>query len=251
MGETTTIPCRNRLAADLTMSKTRPLLAFCLAVLALGLGGCGSGSSGSTTGTDTAATSANAGGASPQKVAEAAKGSQNKADQKQQSGKQPASAPPKEPTHFKPPAHHDSGGGVKQFEQKGGDNSIQESGDEADAGEFAEAAATLHTFLDARAARAWEVACEQMSSAVVKELVSQLGSAEKGGSCAHVLFSLTSTVPDEALREAAVADVGALRVEGDRGFILFRGPGGQSFFMPMAREGDHWKVAAIAASPLL
>lgn len=232
------------------MPKINPFLALFLAAAALAWGGCGSGSSGPTGSSGSTATTAGTG--APKGSGRQA-GGESKSPQDQQPRKQPKAAEtdPQEPAHFKPPSHHDSGGGVKPFETKAGDNSVQESGEEASGGEFAEAAAALHAFLDARAARAWKVACAQMSAAVVQELVGQLGSAAgKSAGCPEVLYRLTAAVPDGALHKAAIADVGALRVEGDRGFILFRGPGGQKFFMPMVREGGHWKVAAVAASPL-
>lgn len=233
------------------MPKISPFLALCLAVAALALGGCGSDSSGSTSFGGTASTAAATGASKGSSKQAGGESSGSQGQQPQHKQPKPAETHPKEPAHFKPPTHHDSGGGVKPFESKAGDNSVQESGEEASSDDLAEAAATLHAFLDARAARAWKVACAQMSSAVVEELVSQLGSSTgKQAGCAGVLYSLTAAVPDGALRKSAAADVGALRVEGDHGFILFRGPGGQKFFMPMVQEGGHWKVAAVAASPL-
>lgn len=38
--------------------------------------------------------------------------------------------------------------------------------------------------------------------------------------------------------------------EGDRGFLLFHGVLGADYFMPMAREGGMWRVAAIAPSAI-
>jgi hypothetical protein len=229
-----------------TLSTPRALPAISLIVLVLILGGCGSGSS-----TTTSPSEPSTGGETAPSGQGKKPTAKDRSAPKPQAKPAPHHAAPKETAHFTPPTHHDSGGGVKQFEVKGGDNSIQESGDEASSSEFAEAAATLHAFLDARAARAWKVACEQMSPAVAKQLVSELGSAGgKQADCAEVVASLTAGVPAAALRQAAVADVGALRVEDDHGFIIFRGTGGETFFMPMVREGDHWKVAAIAASLL-
>ena len=153
----------------------------------------------------------------------------------------------------KPKAEADSGGGAKQFEVRGGDNSIQEYGEEQSGSEFAAAAEVLHAYLDARAAGAWDVACEQLAAAVTDELVRQLGAAQGGekAGCREILVSLTASVPAAALREAARAEVGAFRVSGGSGFLLFRGARGENFFIPMHREDGDWKVAAIAASPLL
>lgn len=145
-----------------------------------------------------------------------------------------------------------SGGGIAQFESKGGDNSIQQYGSEASGSEFAEASKVLHAYLDARAAGDWGAACEQLASRMTEELVRQLGAGQggEGADCGEVLATLTAAVPRAVLREAARADVGALRVEGESGFLLFRGARDEDFFIPMAREDGGWKVAAVAASPL-
>ena len=152
----------------------------------------------------------------------------------------------------KPPAHHDSGGGSAQFRTKGGDNSIEELGDEASSSEFEQAATTLHTFLDARAAHDWRAACESLAPLVAQQLEQQFGGGSGGKSqgCAQVLAALSASFTPQALREAAVADADALRAEGERGFLLFEGAHGTAYFMPMSREDGSWKVAAVAASVL-
>jgi hypothetical protein len=155
---------------------------------------------------------------------------------------------------FAPKTHHDSGGGTKQFETKGGDNSIQESGSEASGSEFGQAAAVVHLYLDARAAGAWKDACGALSASVTEsltQLTSQGASdAARTPTCPQLLASLSVGLPRSALREAAKADVGAVRVEGDGGFVLFTGAEGTNYFIPIAKEGGTWKVAAIAASPV-
>lgn len=154
--------------------------------------------------------------------------------------------------HFAPRPHHDSGGGPRQFVQKGGDNSIQEFGSEAGSSDFAAATTALHAYLDARAAHAWAASCEYLVAGAAEQLA-QLSAAGGGQgkqpSCAEVLAGLSAGVPDAALREAAQADAAALRTEGGRAFLIFKGAGG-TYFMPMAHEGGAWKVAAIAPSAL-
>lgn len=155
---------------------------------------------------------------------------------------------PSEDSHFTPPRHHDSGGGAAQYKIKGADNSIQESGTEASSAEFDEAAAALHAYLDARAAGAWSVACDNLARGVVGQLAALGGEGGDAHSCAEILAGLTAGVSPGALREATVADVGSLRVDGDSGFLLYRGAHGTTWFVPMAREDGSWKVAALAAS---
>jgi hypothetical protein len=151
---------------------------------------------------------------------------------------------------FNPPAHHDSPTGAAPFEVKGGDNSIQEFGAEGDAADFEAAATALHGYLDARAAGAWRAACSYMSPGVAESLAQLSGGSGGEASCPETIASLSAAVPAAALREVAEADVGALRVEGDRAFLLFHGAHGVDYFMPMAQEDGGWKVAAIAASAI-
>lgn len=148
----------------------------------------------------------------------------------------------------KPAEHPDSPTATASFKTPGADNSIPEFGTEAPTSEFEAAAAALYGYLDARAHSDWERACSYISRAAAASL-SQLTDSG-GASCARSLAALSEGVAAAALREAAVAEVGALRVEGQRAFLLFHGAGGADYFMPVARQGSAWKVAAIAPSPL-
>jgi hypothetical protein len=207
-------------------------------LLTLALAACGSGSPDSTTGTASAV--------------EPTVADKPAADGDDKGAKPRAEVDSQDP-EFTPQPHQDSGGGTGQFEAEGGDNSIQEYGEETSGSDFAEAAEVLHVYLDARAAGAWDVACKQLPAAIAGELVRQLGAArgEQKPSCGETLAALAAAVPAAALREAAEVDVGALRVEGDTGFLLLRGAGDEHYFIPMRREDGGWKVAGIAASPLL
>lgn len=150
-----------------------------------------------------------------------------------------------------PPARHGSAAAAR-FTTKGGDNSIQESGSEGSRAELAAAAPVLRGYLNARAAGHWGLACSQMAPGTAASLT-QLGGGKGGrAGCPRALASLSAGIPPTALREAAVAEVGhgALREEGDRAFLLFRGAHGADYFMPMVREDGAWKVAALAPSPL-
>lgn len=154
---------------------------------------------------------------------------------------------------FSPKQHQDSGGGAEQFRVKGGDNSVQEFGGEAEGTEFDEAATALHNFLDARAAGAWAAACEYMAESVIESLQELATQSQqlKGAACAAILGKLTNPAAKDLLHEEAErADVGSLRVEGERGFVLFHGPDGEVLVVPMAREDGTWKVAALASTPL-
>jgi len=163
---------------------------------------------------------------------------------------------------FVPEEHDDSGGGSAQYRVKGGDNSVQEFGAEADEAERDDAATALHNFLDARAQETWEAACSYLSSDVreslesfavkAREAAAKQDSAERfdATSCASILRRLTNRAALPELRkEAALADVGSLRIGGDRAFVIYTGLGGTIMAIPVVNE-DGWKVASLAGTPL-
>jgi hypothetical protein len=155
--------------------------------------------------------------------------------------------------HFVPKPHHDSGGGSAQYRVKGGDNSIQEFGSEVEGSEFEEAAAALHGFLDARAAGDWGAACSYMSKGVVESFKQLAAQSKQAGStsCASILEALTNPAAKQAMQaEADQANVGSLRTEGERAFLIYTGYEKTVFAMPMAQEDGGWKVASLAGTPL-
>lgn len=233
------------------MRRVSKTLAGALAVflLAAGLAACGGGSSdssGSSSGEAGQAQSeeSSAGSGSKQGEAQSGDGKQGESESSSHKG---------EATEFTPKQHSDSGGGSQQYVQKGGDNSVQEFGKEADQQELNNAAAALHNFLDARAEGNWAAACDYMSKSVVESFEKLAAQAKqlKSTSCAGILEKLTNPAAKSAMKqEAEQADVGSLRVEGDRSFVIYKGPKGAVLAMPMADEGGDWKVASLAGTPL-
>ncbi len=108
----------------------------------------------------------------------------------------------------------------------------------------------LHGFLDARAERNWAAACGYLSQGATQGFGSAVtGSA--GSSCAATLAALTGKVPTSTLREAAVADVGSLRVKGGQAFLIYSGaPKDTVYAISVSREGGAWKVASLSGVPL-
>lgn len=164
---------------------------------------------------------------------------------------------------FVPKQHDDSGGGSTQYRIEGGDNSVQEFGAEADDAELDAAATALHNFLDARAQEAWATACLYLSTDVresleefavkAQEAAAKQGKAEQADetSCASILGRLTNRAALPELRkEAAKADVGSLRIEGDRAFLIYTGLNGSIIAIPVTNENGSWKVASLAGTPL-
>ncbi len=154
---------------------------------------------------------------------------------------------------FVPKQHSDSGGGAEQFKVKGGDNSVQEFGEEADSEEFDAAAVALHNFLDARAEGNWAATCQYLSKAVIdsfEKLAAQAKQIDDTG-CGGILEKLTNPAAARSLKEeAAKASVGSLRIEDEQAFVIYTGIDGTVLAMPMANEDGDWKVASLAGTPL-
>lgn len=143
-----------------------------------------------------------------------------------------------------------AGEGSAAFRSKGGDNSIQEFGDEADEGERQAAEDSVNGYLQARADGDWKKSCEYLAAGAVKPLEQLAESSPqlKGKGCAAIIGALSAQMPASSRSNPLVDGVAALRIEGDQAFALFHGPQGTDFFIPLAKEGDEWKVAALAAS---
>jgi hypothetical protein len=228
----------------------KTLVAACVAlVLAAGLVACGGSDNSDSTSTkvDSQSQASAPDVDTPQDSGKGKSGSasQGKADS------DTSSAP--EASDFVPKQHSDSGGGSEQFKVKGGDNSIQEFGAEADESEFEEAATALHNFLDARAEGNWAATCNYMSKSVIEsfeKLVSQ--SKEPADmSCSEILGKLVNPAAKALIEaEAEKADVRSLRTEGEQAFLIYTGTEGTILAMPMANEDGEWKVASLAGTPL-
>jgi len=150
---------------------------------------------------------------------------------------------------FEPREHEDSGGGSRQFRIEGGDNSVQEFGREASEAEMRAAGAALHGFFDARAAGDWAAACDYLARDFIRTVQQTTGGP--GQDCAVLFEGLAEGVPRRELREAAYANVGSLRTDGEGGFLIYRGlPRGTVYAIPVSSEGGSWKIAAQAGTVL-
>jgi hypothetical protein len=135
----------------------------------------------------------------------------------------------------------------------GGDNSVQLYGAEGEVDQRDQAIATTRTYLNARLAGNWSLACEQMSSDLKQGLKQLTGGAQKENKnapkgCAGALRALTVGVPKAALRRSArVGKLLSFRVEGEQAFLIFKS-GNKAKFMPMDNQDGEWKVGGIEAS---
>jgi hypothetical protein len=144
-----------------------------------------------------------------------------------------------------------SGGGSEQFRSKGGDNSIQEFGEESES-ELQEVAEIVHGFYAARAEEKWEKACSYLAKSNIEQL-EQLGRQSpelKNAGCGPVLKAFTRPLPAAVDREITTVDAGSFRREGEQGFLVYYGSGHTVYAMPLREEGGAWKVAALSGSEL-
>ncbi|MGE5280850.1 MAG: hypothetical protein ACM3N0_00750 [Chloroflexota bacterium] len=221
------------------------LPAAALLALACALSSCGGSGSGTSSSSTHASseTESRSGGES-----EAGTGGKKQSESSKQGGggdeKAAKTAAPVAPLKV-------SGGGSAQYRVKGGDNSVQEFGAESSGSELEEAATALHDFLVARARGEWQQACANLSKTVVEQLEQLAARAQQSGTdCPATLAGLTPNLPPKVARESTIVDAGSLRVEGTRGFLIYRGLEGTVYATNMAREGGSWKVGALSGVPL-
>jgi hypothetical protein len=145
-----------------------------------------------------------------------------------------------------------SGGGSDQFRVEGGDNSVQEYGEESDESELQEAAEIVHSFYVARAEEQWDTACSYLAKANIEQL-KQLAAQSpqfKDAGCAPLLRGFTRPLPPAINREITAVDAGSLRREGEQAFLIYYGADHTVYAMPLRDEGGTWKVAALSGSAL-
>jgi hypothetical protein len=227
----------------------RPFAALVVAILAMvALGACGG------SGSDTTASENSTGTATPPPASEHSGTEANSnapgggsSEAKPKSSGSGESSPGVETAPLKV-----SGGGSAQYRVKGGDNSIQDFGEESGESELEEAAASLHDFLVARAGGDWAAACSHLSKTTERQLEQLASQSSKlsGAGCAGILAALTPPLPAKVQRESTIVDAGSLRTEGEQAFLIYRGAEGTVYAIPMKPEGGAWKVGALAATPL-
>jgi hypothetical protein len=219
----------------------RPLATLFLVLLATALlAACGSSSD---SGSSTAASTGES--ASPTAGKSEGAGSGEEGEARGENGKGERKKKPDVATPLKV-----SGGGSQQFVVKGGDNSVQEFGDEADEAELGEAAEAVHGFFVARAEGRWADACSHLSASTLEQL-QQLAAKSDRANCASFLASFTTRLPPAAWRAITTVDAGSLRQEGERAFLIYYGaPGRTVYAMPLTEEDGQWKVGALSGDAL-
>jgi hypothetical protein len=138
------------------------------------------------------------------------------------------------------------------FRTPGGDNSIQEYGNEGKASERSEAENSIEALYAAFSSGNWaEVCSKYLSSKNVEEIkiLSEKSPQVKGSGCAGVLSQLNTT-PSGNTPDRPKGGVASLRIEGDTAFAIYRGADGKGYALPLKREEGVWKLTALGPTPL-
>ncbi|HEX5376515.1 MAG TPA: hypothetical protein VFW48_10205 [Solirubrobacterales bacterium] len=228
----------------MTREGIRRTAALCAAVLAAGaISACGD--SGSTTTGTSPAKEIDSG---PGKANKTGSTGSNEGGSQSQQGDEPADPS----TRVEPAPLKVSGGGSGQYRVEGGDNSIQNFGEEGEEGELEEAATALHDYLVARADEDWAAACTTLARTVTDQLdvLASKSDQLEGKDCAAILGVLTPPLPAAVRRESTIVDAGSLRLEDERAFLIYRGAKNAGYAVLMEQEDGAWKVGALAATPI-
>jgi hypothetical protein len=245
-----------------TRDGKRLLAAFiAAALLAAGLGACGGSSSDSSSSTEATTTGDSTSSAEAESKSRDKNGDQGQSHgqgQKGQSGSRDDRSQPRQEGGGGSSSQNVaaplkvSGGGSEQFRTKGGDNSVQEYGEEGGESELQEVAEIVHSFYVARAEEQWDTACSYLAQSNIEQL-EQLASQSpqfKGAGCAPILNAFTRPLPAAVQREITTVDAGSFRHDGEQGFLIYYGPEQTVYSMPMRNEDGSWKVAALSGSAI-
>ena len=247
---------------------SRGVLALTVCV-ALALGGCGGGDDSASTSSGTSeATTAPTQAEGKSAASQDAKKSDHSSSKSKQ-GKGPTEkakgngsqrhgggSSSKPPKPVKPPriSSRPTAGskapapGVKTV--KGGDNSVQEYGVEADESSRTEAAIALQGYLNARTEGNWSTACSLLAKRPTEQLEKLSGGK---ADCAEVLAATGKEAP--SMPGSVITEVLSFRGEGEisgnPSYLIFTGPPGKTLFsMPMYLQGGAWKVGLAQPSEL-
>lgn len=135
---------------------------------------------------------------------------------------------------------------------KGGDNSIQSYGVEADGGDRVQAATTAEAYLEAQTDGRWAKACTYLTDKVRTNLEALLSKATRGAktSCGVAMAAFLKGMPETSRRASAEISVLSFRIKGGSAFLIFKDGRGKPTEMVMHREGGSWKIGALIGNGL-
>ena len=134
--------------------------------------------------------------------------------------------------------------------RRGGEESIEEFGSEAETTDRMEILTAFRGYLRAIAAMDHATACSYLTKTVKRSLEQLAADGSRHMGCAATLAPLLSSAAPAIAREQANGRVTRIRVDSDRAFVLFHAPGARLYQQPMIREDGEWKVTLITPSVL-
>jgi hypothetical protein len=146
-----------------------------------------------------------------------------------------------------PPAGSGNGPGVKAA---GGGNGIQQFGKEVAGSDLRQANEAVAALFRAVKSGDWSEVCGKYLSRQNVEAfkeVAEMSPHIKGASCPVVLGRLNSASEKPT---APKTGVGAVRIEGDLGFGLYRATDGKRYAISMKKEDGRWKLNALRPTSL-
>ncbi len=230
---------------------TRSIVVLAAALLAaLLLGACGSSGSSSTAGSTASEASSQGNGSQSESQAQQNGGEERAARERKSTATHSSKTYTTKEVSVPLKV---SGGGSAQFRSKGGDNSIQEFGEESGESELQEAAEAVHSFYVRRAEGDWKGACSYLSKAMLEQLEQLAASSTELSDkrCPSFLEAFTSPLSASEWRQVTTVDAGSLRDEGEQAFLIYYGaPGKTVYAMPLKHEAGAWKVGALSGDAL-
>jgi hypothetical protein len=117
--------------------------------------------------------------------------------------------------------------------------------------ELEEAEETVSEYLAVHSREDWKATCDLLATPMLDKIehlaISSTGLDDK--SCPTFLESFVVLSAQEK-KEGAAIEGGSLRQQGDKGYLIYYGNGGVVYAMPLDRQDDSWRVAALSAQRL-
>jgi hypothetical protein len=132
-----------------------------------------------------------------------------------------------------------------------GSGSFRSFGEAAGPGDRAAAAGVVSAFLRARADGDSAKECSLMSASTKNTLQGFGGGLiEAHQPCTKLIESVRSRISAKVLAASNRIQVIGMRIQGERGFVIYRDERGVETAFAVVREGSAWKVGAINGYPL-
>jgi hypothetical protein len=135
----------------------------------------------------------------------------------------------------------------------GGDNSIQEFGDEGDSAERAEALVVIEAIGKGSETGKWDEVCDKyLSTSNLEqfEAITQKVPQFKGKDCAEILGGLSPGGKTPADPSRPKNGIASIRGDDENAFAIYTGVDGNGYAFPMAKEDGALKATALAPTPL-